>query len=73
MRGSLVVESLYEGAYEATLENGLRILVDEVPQSRSVCVGVWVRVGSRDDPETCPGLAHFLEHLAFKGTETRDA
>jgi predicted Zn-dependent peptidase len=69
----LVVESLYEGAYEATLENGLRILVNEVPQSRSTSVGVWVRVGSRDDPEAWPGLAHFLEHMAFKGTETRDA
>ena len=69
----MVVESLYEGAFQATLDNGLRILVNEVPQSRSVCVGVWTRVGSRDDPEACPGLAHFLEHLAFKGSETRDA
>lgn len=69
----MVVEPVYEGAFQATLGNGLRILVNEVPQSRSISVGVWVRVGSRDDPETCPGLAHFVEHLAFKGTATRDA
>jgi predicted Zn-dependent peptidase len=69
----LVIEPLYDGAYEATLENGLRILANEVPQSRSVSVGVWVRSGSRDDPPTCSGLAHFIEHLAFKGTAKRDA
>ena len=65
--------SLYEGVCQATLENGLRILVNEVPQSRSVSVGIWVRVGSRDDPVDGSGLAHFIEHLAFKGTAMRDA
>jgi len=65
--------SLYEGVCQATLENGLRILVHEVPQSRSVSVGIWARVGSRDDPADGAGLAHFIEHLAFKGTATRDA
>jgi len=69
----LVVGRLYEGAYEAILENGLRILVEEVPQSRSVSVGVWVRAGSRDDPADGPGTAHFIEHLVFKGTERRSA
>jgi len=33
-----------------------------------VSVGVWVRCGSRDDPSHRPGLAHFIEHLVFKGT-----
>lgn len=69
----MVVEPIYPGAIQKTLENGLRILIHEVPQSRSVSVGMWVRVGSRDDPADCPGLAHFIEHLAFKGTATRDA
>jgi len=69
----LVIESLYPGAYQAKLENGLRILVDEVPQSRSVAVGIGIRVGSRDDPSHLSGLSHFIEHLVFKGTETRDA
>jgi predicted Zn-dependent peptidase len=69
----LVARELYEGAHEAELENGLRILVEEVPLSRSVSVGLWVRAGSRDDPPDAPGIAHFIEHLAFKGTARRDA
>ncbi|MCK4570609.1 insulinase family protein [Candidatus Bipolaricaulota bacterium] len=67
------VRKLYTNATEATLDNGLRILVEEVPQSRSVSTGVWIRAGSRDDPENQSGLAHFIEHLAFKGSPTRDA
>lgn len=69
----MIARKLYANAYQATLNNGLRILVEEVPQSRSVSVGVWIRVGSRDDPEHQPGLAHFIEHLAFKGSPSRDA
>jgi len=69
----MLVRELYVNAYEATLDNGLRILVEEVPQSRSVSTGVWIRAGSRDDPENQSGLAHFIEHLAFKGSPTRDA
>lgn len=69
----MTVRKLYANAFEATLDNGLRILVEEVPQSRSVSAGVWVRAGSREDPETQSGLAHFIEHLAFKGSPTRDA
>jgi len=69
----LVTRELFQGAHEATLENGLRILVEEVPQSRSVSAGIWVRVGSRDDPHGAPGIAHLIEHLVFKGTEHRDA
>jgi predicted Zn-dependent peptidase len=67
----VVVETLYEGMRSVTLSNGLRILVEEVPQSRSVSVSVWVNAGSRDDPAEFPGLAHLVEHLLFKGTETR--
>ena len=69
----MTVRRLYANAFEATLDNGLRILVEEVPQSRSVSAGVWIRAGSREDPESQSGLAHFIEHLAFKGSPTRDA
>jgi predicted Zn-dependent peptidase len=69
----VVGETLYAGARSIKLENGLRILAEEVPQSRSVSVGVWINVGSRDDPDHAAGLAHFLEHLMFKGTTTRSA
>jgi len=68
-----VIERLYDRAFASRNENGLRILVEEDPQSRSVSVGIWIGVGSRDDPKPCAGLAHFIEHLAFKGTATRDA
>lgn len=67
------VRELYPNAFDATLDNGLRILVEEAPQSRSVSAGVWVRAGSRDDPQGQSGLAHFIEHLAFKGSPTRSA
>ena len=69
----MLVRELYANAFEATLDNGLRILVEEVPQSRSISSGIWIRAGSRDDPENQSGLAHFIEHLAFKGSPTRDA
>lgn len=68
-----MIERLYDRAYAARTESGLRILAEENPQSRSVSVGVWVGVGSRDDPTDSLGLAHFIEHLAFKGTVTRSA
>ena len=64
---------LYEGLSEATLHNGMRVLVEEVPHSRSISVGLWVRVGSRDDPHAQPGMSHFIEHMLFKGTPTRSA
>ena len=67
-----MIEPLHPGVFQTTLDNGLRILIEEVPQSRSVSVGVWVRVGSRDDPHDRPGLAHFIEHLVFKGSTRRD-
>jgi len=69
----LVVDRLYDRAHIARAQDGLRILIEEDPQSRSVSIGVWVGVGSRHDPSDRPGLAHFIEHLAFKGTTTRSA
>ncbi|MEI8411229.1 MULTISPECIES: M16 family metallopeptidase [unclassified Kribbella] len=55
------------------LPSGLRVLSQSVPGFRSVTFGVWVGVGSRDEPEQLAGATHFLEHLLFKGTERRDA
>jgi predicted Zn-dependent peptidase len=69
----VVGSALYAGAQTVKLHNGLRILAEEVPQSRSVSVGVWINVGSRDDPAHFAGLAHLVEHLIFKGTTTRSA
>jgi predicted Zn-dependent peptidase len=55
------------------LPNGLRILTEAVPAMRSVSVGIWVGVGSRDETPAMGGASHFLEHLLFKGTKRRSA
>lgn len=49
--------------------NGLRVVAEKVPGVRSVAVGVWVDVGSRDEVPATYGASHFLEHLLFKGTD----
>jgi len=53
---------------EATLNNGLRVLVLEDHRSPVVSVQIWYRVGSRNELPGATGLAHFLEHMMFKGT-----
>ncbi|MHA6800773.1 M16 family metallopeptidase [Bounagaea algeriensis] len=55
------------------LPNGLRVVTEQVPGSRSAGVGLWVDVGSRDETRPQAGAAHYLEHLLFKGTERRSA
>ncbi len=56
-----------------TLDNGLRLAVDEVNNVETVCVAVFVNSGSRNETLQENGLSHFLEHMAFKGTKTRTA
>jgi predicted Zn-dependent peptidase len=53
--------------------SGLRIVTEAMPGMRSVALGVWVDVGSRDERPGVAGASHFLEHLLFKGTRTRTA
>jgi predicted Zn-dependent peptidase len=55
------------------LENGLRIATAEMPQMRSVSVGIWVGIGSRYEPPALNGACHFIEHMLFKGTRKRSA
>src|SRR5882762_6276844 len=55
------------------LPNGLVVLTETMPHVRSVSVGVWVRNGSRCELLEENGLAHFIEHMVFKGTERRSA
>ena len=57
----------------SVLPGGLRVVTEQVPSVRSASVGVWVNVGSRDEGPTVAGAAHFLEHLLFKGTPSRDS
>ena len=55
------------------LPNGLTIASVRLPGFRTAAVGTFVKVGSRDEPADLNGISHFLEHMAFKGTATRDA
>ncbi|MBJ7291375.1 pitrilysin family protein [Williamsia sp.] len=57
----------------SVLPGGLRVVTEQVPGVRSVSVGLWVGVGSRDEKPSVAGAAHFLEHLLFKATPTRTA
>lgn len=56
-----------------TLANGLRIVTERMPGLASASVGVWVLAGGRHERLEQNGIAHFLEHMAFKGTKTRTA
>ena len=53
------------------LANGVRLLAVPMPQVQSASVGVFLRVGSRDETPVTNGIGHVLEHMAFKGTATR--
>jgi predicted Zn-dependent peptidase len=55
------------------LENGLQIATDRIDTVDTVSLGIWVDVGTRHEPPEINGVAHFLEHMAFKGTERRSA
>jgi len=55
------------------LDNGLRVVTEKIPSVRSVSIGVWVDVGSRDEQAGEEGLSHFIEHMVFKGTRRRTA
>lgn len=57
----------------STLDNGLRLITEEMPSLRSVAVGCWVDTGARDERTREAGASHFLEHLLFKGTEELSA
>ena len=56
---------------KTTLDNGLRIITAAMPHTRSVCIGIFVGVGSRYESESQAGISHFIEHLCFRGTSKR--
>ncbi|WP_067505066.1 pitrilysin family protein [Actinoplanes sp. TFC3] len=66
-------KTLHDGVRRTVLPSGLRIVTEAIPTTRSAALGVWVRIGSRDETTAMSGASHFLEHLLFKGTEKRSA
>ncbi|MGD0282840.1 MAG: pitrilysin family protein [Dissulfurispiraceae bacterium] len=55
------------------LDNGIPVVMEQLKNYRSVIVGIWVKVGSRNETPDKNGISHFLEHMFFKGTEKRSA
>ena len=55
------------------LDNGLRLITETMPHVRSVTIGVWLTRGSRHETDERGGIAHFVEHMLFKGSDTRTA
>jgi len=55
------------------LPNGIRILHEYIPYVRSVSLGFWIGTGSRHEESRMSGASHFIEHMLFKGTDTRTA
>lgn len=51
--------------------SGIRVVTEEIPHVRSIAIGIWVDVGSRDETEQGNGISHFIEHMVFKGTKRR--
>ncbi len=62
-----------EHVQKSKLENGLTVVSEHVPGIKSVAAGIWVNTGSRNETERQAGITHFLEHMLFKGTESRSS
>ncbi len=56
-----------------TLPNGARVIFEDMPSVRSAAVGFWVSSGARHEPEALGGISHAIEHMLFKGTQSRSA
>lgn len=58
---------------KTVLENGIRVVTEQIPTAHSVTVGIWVGTGSRHETPAENGISHLVEHMLFKGTERRSA
>ena len=58
---------------KTVLDNGMRVVTEQISHLHSVSMGIWLNVGSRDEEENESGLTHFIEHMLFKGTQKRSA
>lgn len=58
---------------KTVLDNGLTVLSEPMDEVRSITLGIWFAVGSRDESPAEAGMSHFMEHMMFKGTPTRSA
>jgi predicted Zn-dependent peptidase len=58
---------------KSILDNGIRVITERIPYASSVSIGIWVANGSRHERRESNGVAHFIEHLLFKGTDRRSS
>jgi len=58
---------------DTTLENGLRIVAEHSPEAVTAAIGFFIKTGARDETSSLMGVSHFLEHMMFKGTDSRSA
>lgn len=58
---------------QTTLQNGVRVVTERMESVRSAAIGVWINAGSVFETEALAGVSHLIEHMLFKGTETRTA
>src|SRR5512136_444124 len=58
---------------KTVLDNGLTVISEPMDEVRSMALGIWFAVGSRDETADEAGMSHFMEHMMFKGTPTRSA
>ncbi|GAB6088181.1 M16 family metallopeptidase [Alkaliphilus crotonatoxidans] len=56
-----------------TLDNGLRIVTEQISHVKSISIGVWIETGSKNENVINSGISHFIEHMLFKGTSTKTA
>ena len=66
----ILVSPAAANPYETTLDNGMKLIVKEDRRAPSVVHMVWYKAGAMDEPDGVSGIAHMLEHMMFKGTET---
>jgi predicted Zn-dependent peptidase len=59
--------------HKSVLSNGIRVVSEQMPQLKSVSLGIWIGTGSRHESDFNHGISHFIEHLIFKGTTKRNA
>jgi predicted Zn-dependent peptidase len=67
------VRPLNADVVKTVLPNGLTVISQALPDRQTLSLGAWLRTGSRDEPPERLGITHFIEHMMFKGTATRDA
>src|SRR5690349_21987830 len=73
LAGGALGSTCHMGVEVSRLSNGLTVATETLPSIESVALGVWVKSGARNERDDEHGMAHLLEHMAFKGTSRRSA